>query len=481
MNPHTTNLLALAAAALFLSGCPHNRYSLRLSPDKGGWKRELTVEGVEQKVPKDELRALKTAYRLDPRRVAKRTYRVAGRFDSSMPDDIGGGVGGFFEAASPWGRALVYFETFRGSDDPYEQIAARMATVDRVVDLAIGWARHELGDGDEADALLRFLDGKLRRDLKSRTIYDWLAWNAAVSSGSLYPVANGPGAAADPSPFDDGVRASRRMAGEGVRLLQERFLARRGYPPFGESPFLSAPVQDEEWLYRMLVPDGEAGIDERSEVARTLRRLLVEERGDDLERSITAYVMGTPEFRAFARSFGGEERDDDNLVGEYLAELGVAQTLFSISDDGTEDELEVELVSGHEPVETNGRWDAASGTVRWAGRIDRRAAAGLPYGHLPDICYARWAEPDRAAQERQFGRVAIEGPVLFEYVEFCSSLTEAEHAEWDHFAAALDAAGIDRLLKFRFSGEEKPAVRTRDALGRLYEAISGKNLPDAIE
>jgi hypothetical protein len=53
---------------------------------------------------------------------------------------------------------------------------------------------------------------------------------------------------------------------------------------------------------------------------------------------------------------------------------------------------------------------------------------------------------DRAAQERQFGRVAIEGRDLFEYVEF------------------------------RFAGDEEPLVRKHEALGRVYEAVSGRDL-----
>ncbi len=464
---------AIIVLAAPLSGCPRERYTLRLEVDEHELKRELTVEGLEEKkIPKADLRALKKIYRAKPRKLDKQKYRFVGTFRGSTPDDIGGGNGSLHVVSSSLGEAFSYIETFRGDDDPAAQLEARLAAVDQLIKIGRGWLKYELGSKAGFERLDKFIATTGRNDLRALMIYSWLEANAAAESGDLFPpeLPGSGSAGSEEAGLADGIRAYRELRSDGMDVRMLQFAIARGY---GTSTSLHK--LDEAALFHRVLVD-KAGIKNPKELVAWARELFDGDK-KPFEVSFENYIRTTHEFRGFAK---GRKKGANNneVVGDYLVTLEIFDFLtFSPSQD----ELAVGLVTDVEPAETNGRWDAASGTVRWEGWIAGRNDKGEPYLHLPDLCHASWALPNTAAQRKQFGKVVLERAELFDYTNFYNVLSDVHREQWDRFLAGLNASNIDRLLDFTFDGDDKPAVHAHLPFALFYKAVSGKPVPEPPE
>ena len=77
---------------------------------------------------------------------------------------------------------------------------------------------------------------------------------------------------------------------------------------------------------------------------------------------------------------------------------------------------------------------------------------------LPAVCFASWSDPDRAFQEKHFGKTVLSGGELAEYVIWYRLLKPEEANEWDRFVNGLKP-GPDlkaAVEAFRFSTDPKP-------------------------
>ena len=172
----------LAALAALVTGCPHNDYTVELTPRGNVIERNLTfyrVDGANtngapnyQSFPSNELAAITALY--PPGQVTREGEKHIARaeFAGALPPDVGG-AGSYKHFVSSLGSAGFYLERFRGNDDLAAQATKRLAAADQLSDLVLGWSRAEFRHEPRYQNLRRFLDGDFRRDLKNLSLYLW--------------------------------------------------------------------------------------------------------------------------------------------------------------------------------------------------------------------------------------------------------------------------------------------------------------------
>jgi hypothetical protein len=116
------------------------------------------------------------------------------------------------------------------------------------------------------------------------------------------------------------------------------------------------------------------------------------------------------------------------------------------------DTLVLKLLGIEKPYATNGQWSQPLGTVSWSRTL-------APDRRLPVVCFALWSTPERAFQERHFGRVLLADADLARYVVWYRSLKPEEAGAWDRFLGGLKpGAGLKAAIEgFHFSTDLKPA------------------------
>ena len=129
-------LLCLLTA--LLTGCPHNDYTVDLTPRGQGVERTLVfyrADGETNGVPKyesfpsNELASITAAYPAGAVTRAGEAYAARGEFSGSLPGELGG-AGSWKTATSSLGDAGLYLERFRGNDDLAAQVNRRNAAAD---------------------------------------------------------------------------------------------------------------------------------------------------------------------------------------------------------------------------------------------------------------------------------------------------------------------------------------------------------------
>jgi hypothetical protein len=115
------------------------------------------------------------------------------------------------------------------------------------------------------------------------------------------------------------------------------------------------------------------------------------------------------------------------------------------------DALRLALDAPRAPLWTNGHWDSAGKKIEWKSILSISTAVG----EVPAFCYAIWCEPDTEAQQRLFGKAALDYERLLDYCLWYAALSAGEQKEWDAFVKTLknNAASLQRLTDFRFSQE----------------------------
>ncbi len=468
-------ICGLGLMAASVTGCPHEEYLIELSYRNGVLTRHLTVKGVEADVPQSELDLFNKIYNSQPTQVDERIFRVSGDFKGSTPADIGGGSGGVKKASCSLGSMFSYIETFRGNDNVYEQFRARLEGIDTAVDLALGWLKHEFGDYTGHRAVAAFVDQTLRDDVRSLLTYGLLVDNVSRESGDLFPTGEDP---RDES-FNKGIRRYREMRSDGMEYRLDQFFHDRPYLPRYDPVFLFDIKHAAEAAYT-LVSEG-VGLDKSDPLVSALTELLRDE--SETKASFLQYIRSTDEFKAFEQEAGQEIQnlEPDEIPEKYLEYKVISALGPLFTEARSKDTLSVTFRWRYAPVESNGKWDPRARVVRWQGEIGERRDDGQKHLLLPDICYANWVEPNSRAQQRHFGRVALDGYGLLRYIRWYTDLGDGKQDEWDAFLFRLRAKRIETLLDFHFEGEDNCAVYNHYVLGWIYEAVSGKELPEAPE
>jgi hypothetical protein len=178
---------------------------------------------------------------------------------------------------------------------------------------------------------------------------------------------------------------------------------------------------------------------------------------DELEESVSSFLRPTDEYRELQREWektpSAERGTDPPEPVAVLTELLFDGVLSSFITWGG-DRLVATLTTHVKPTVTNGQWNEEKGCVEW-----KRGIVGLErdegMGDFPDLLYAVWAEPDRAAQTRLMGKVALVDEDLYGYCLWRAGLPADKAEKWDTFVSSW-APGPDlttRILDFRFDDE----------------------------
>lgn len=435
-------LVPCLLAAFMLCGysdCDHNQFELELKPAGDVLERKLTCkrlgyendQEVIREFPADVLARIAKGYpeRLSPADAL--THVFQGRFTGAQPSDLGG-AGQYLRLTSQLGAASVYTERYCGDDDQNKQLDRSRVALDRLVDHAIGWFNKELSGQPGLTRLRVFMGRELRSDLQNVLLLAALAVRVAD--------------------YNEG--GAEEMAARIGQLLIER-----GYvPPERAAEVISGVYRVElndrapELMgYVQRLAARKMGLADDKPVPAALGFLADAERA---EKSFEAYLASTEAYQLLLERWQGERnknpdasRPEPTTVVEPLFSDLLPFEIFASSS-----RLEARLVLPVKPFASNGEWQGEQGPLRWS-----KTAICKELG-LPTYLYAAWSEPDREAQRLRFGKLALQGQDLAEYVVWRNGLGEAEGRQWDAFVAALKPGQdlLARLQRFRFAGEPPP-------------------------
>ena len=430
----TISFAGLAVLAVLVMGCPHNDYTVELTPRGKVIERKLDfyrADGADtngvpnyQSFPSNELAAVTALYPAGKITHEGERHFASGEFSGNMPNDVGGS-GSYNYLTTSLGAAAFYVERFRGNDDLAARAKERLAAADQLADLVLGWSRAEFSREPGYKNLRRFLDVDFRHDLKNLTLY---AWAGEISS------------------------SYKHEAGEEFIVRFGQYLLERGY----------LKIEDAAGLMQVYSGGNEAQalLLVQKFVAEKLGVLPSEPMPASLallaDRAATGkswekYLSGTEVYRARLRQWQKEKKLKPDL--EKPGPDAVVNELFlplvGLDSSGEEDHLTVRLVLAAAPDHTNGKWDEARRQVVWASNLEST-------NRLPVFCYASWSQPDEAFQQEHFGRVMLGGDELLKYCLWRGGLDVAQSGEWEKLLLAWQPgeAWTNQLAAFQFSGAE---------------------------
>lgn len=430
----------LLAFCPLLTGCPHNDYTVELTPQTNGIQRTLTFyrtdeggtkEGVTVGFPANQLAAIEGSYPAGSVTQSGQKYAATGIFNGRLPDDVGG-AGSYTNYVTTLGNAGFYVERFREGDDLMAGVARRTRAADQITDLVMGWSKAELGRDPGYRKLRRFLDQDFRNDLKNAGLYFWTGGIRALSD-------------------------TNALEEFTVRFYQ--YLFERGYVKLADLPA----------LYSI------SGDDSDSAILHMVRRLTMEKMGlpasgplptsfavlNDpaaFEKSWEKYLARTDLYQAKVKEWEQQKKSDPKL--EPPKPQSIMDDLFAdllFRTDGETDRLTVRLALAQAPNHTNGKWQ--EGQVSWTTDLD-------PSPALPVICYAIWSHPEVDFQNAHLGGVLLEDEELTQYCLWRSTLADGQGREWDIFLAGLQP-GPDlkqKLENFEFRSVPPPVNGQADHL-----------------
>lgn len=425
-------LAGLLALTALVTGCPHNDYTLDLTPHGKGVERKLVfyrADGETNGMPKyesfpsNELAAITAAYPAGAVTREGETYTARGEFSGSLPGELDG-AGSWKTATTSLGDAGFYLERFRGSDDLTAQVNRRNAAADRLTDLVAGWSWAEFRHEPGYKKLHRFLDTNFRRDLKNLALYSW----AAELSTSNSP-------------------------GEEFTARFGQYLVERGYLKLEDTAWLAQALAgtNDSWAPLLV----QRFLSEKLEVppsARMPESVAALGSPAALERSWTNFLSGTKEYRSRLRQWEHERKlkpdahqpNPSDVAGDLLV------AVVTTGSSGEDDHITVRLALPSQPSRTNGKWDEAQKRVVWDSSLEARESNA----RLPLFCYASWTEANGDFQREHFGRVLLEGDELLEYCLWRDGLADTRAAAWDKLLSGLRPGEelTNRLAAFQFTG-----------------------------
>jgi len=454
-----TSPCLILLAALVLTGCSGQHYSIYMEPVDGGLKRQISVgEGVKPEsdappngegqetsegpdrpptgVFAEELKRIQAAYK-EPAQFDGEYYTFTQIFHDNTPPDIGG-AGEYRQFTSAFGSVSIYAERFRGNDDLVQSIEARKAAIDQIVNLLMGWITEEINDLPTQQRVTLLLDKKVRGDLKNLALISWTN-DATVNA------------------------RSPKQVEVSIRAMQ--FLIERNYLTLADIPTIQ----------RLNVQESDT---DRARFAAFLHRIVVRklnlEEGavppsldflkdaNHLETSLRKYLRNREEYQLLLAEWRAKkDKQPDETPPDPLEVLALLLVQgFNVEYSPT-DTITVQLATGVEPVESNGEWDAKEQHVAWVRELR---------GSLPVILYAKWSTPNEAAQQKRFGRTILAGAPLADYTLWYQGLSPDQATEWDRFVATLNPlTWQDQLNDFQFQGDDHLATPAKEAFATAMQ------------
>jgi hypothetical protein len=449
--------LVLPLLALLVTGCPHNDYTVKLTPHGNQMQRELAyyrADGQDSnRVPKyesfpgDEHDAIVALYPSHSAAKKGEVHIVKGEFFGAMPADVGG-AGAYTNITTSMGSAGFYGERFRGDDDLAGQIEKRLNAANQLVDVVIGWSKAELGSETNYAQLRQFLDGQFRKDVKNAAFY----WRQAQEAG--------PGKTNINEEYD-------------VRFAL--YLVEREYFKLGDMPALLRMMAEDDdkglMLFIQRLVARKLGVDDTQPLPKSLAFL---DSSDAMNESFSNYFIGTDLYRAnvkeWKKKHDNEPAPDEIIMKQAMEVIGFDINLFG----GTSDHLTVKLSLPEPPAHTNGKWDEATKQVIWDSDIEGKTNAAL----LPVVCYASWGQPDAAFQTNHFGRVFLKDEDLTMYCLWKAGLDERRSLEWENLLTTLQPGEglIQKVKGFRFSDEKEVADEVQQSPSYLARSLLEEGL-----
>ena len=286
-------LVCLAALTALVSGCPHNEYTVILTPRGNVVGRELIfyrADGVNsngvpnyQEFPSNELATISALYPPDSVTCDGQRRMAKGEFSGAMPGDIGG-AGSYKNFSTSLGSAGFYVERFRGNDDLSAQMKQRLAAADQLADYVVGWSRVQFGRESNYKTLRKFLDVDFRNDLKNAAIYEWAG----------------------------GISASfEKNAGEEFVVRFGEYLTEHGYATLEDQPKLAAAMLGQDNLLALhlaqKVVEEKLGVSSSNEKPESLA---VFDDWTALEKSWDQFLARMPAYRAKLRQWEKEKKQN---------------------------------------------------------------------------------------------------------------------------------------------------------------------------
>ena len=451
-------LPGLAVLAALVTGCPHNDYTVELTPRGNVIERKLTfyradgtnINGVPnyQSFPSNELAAITALY--PPGHVTREGEKhiAQAEFAGALPPDVGG-AGSYKQFVTSLGSAGFYLERFRGDDDLAAQAAKRLTAADQLTDLALGWSRAEFRHEPRYRDLRRFLEADFRRDLKNLSLYLW----AGDVSSAFKP------------------EATQEFI---VRFGQ--YLVERGYLKIGDAPALVQISSGNDsgracLLLQRLVTE-KLGVPPAGPMSKSLAFLADPEA---LQKSWDKFLSGTGAYRTRLREWEKERKL--NPKAPKPAPSAVTDELFSTlvtaGSTGEDASLTVRLSLPSAPDHTNGKWDPARHQVVWESSLESKESSA----RLPAFCYACWTTPENKFQMDHFGRVFLHGDELLQYCAWRSGLDDTQAGEWEKLLSGLRPGAdlTNALAAFQFSAAQPRSSTAADfGKGLLKGALEQK-------
>lgn len=445
--PSVIRLLGLVGflGLVGLVGCERCGARVRMEPVGDQVKRSVAIwrerrpEGSDRAGPEPDFVRRARAFHEAPPAIVGVEWRLNGRFGPALPADLGGS-GQFVTHVGRFGTVSAYRERVGGSDRPAAVAQHRRWAAGVAIDLMIGWigweaARRGTAEDPAVRAAIEGLDGRGRQDVEDLAA----------------------------------------TAPQGGPALVE-FLTRRGYLPSVAvaEPATTNALTDLGGFLRMWV-NVASGRDRAEALPRALSFLA----GPEAEASWKRFASEAPLAHSARRDLDARPRPTRSPPAEPSDDrtLPTPWELVALDVLGYDLMLEqhhatIELVTGAEPVDTDGAYDAATRTITWArAPIPTEYEAGV-------VHYATWATADEPAQRAALGAVLFSGADLLQYESNRAVLPEARRQAWDAALDAAFAAPGDRRAHLvalrRAPFDDDDGEHLRDLVVRAYDLHLGR-------
>jgi hypothetical protein len=391
-------IVSTCALVLLLAACDRDHVRIIVTPrPDGSFVRSLRITRVHAGNLEEEPAPASEELLVSPDAVYGKRSEDAGlaanyrgTFREVPPDLEHGGSknrGGLLVWSSVFGEAGAYRERFPGR----ESFHADAVEIGRVVDGVTGalavLAEERLAGEEGVEKLAAALRGPIRRDAKD--LLTLFLATALLADADMRPEAEG--------------------RPEWISAVALQFLEDRGYLRIESLSGIHEAEDLEEFALAW--------------VARTMGR----EPDEGLRAKLELSVDDGEGQAAFGRAC--EKVGYDPMEHAEFAEA-IADSIVSFDRPRVRLQLQLPV----EPFLTNGAWDEKLGAVLFETDLDgNRIGVAL--------AYAVWAEPDRAAQEKALGQVALVEEDLVELARWESSLTDELRAGWREAVGKLDPSG----------------------------------------
>ena len=404
------SLIFLILFSLVSVGCEEYFTNITMKPETGKLKRLIDVSSKD---PKNQ-EVLKFYDIHEGSSLDEIEIEVSRDFKNHM-----NGVGSFNSIQTSIGSANFYSENFFGTRD----FVQGMENLDKKIDtgfyLLNGWLQKNLGTTPQYVQLNKFLNSEFKKDVKNFILMIHVNFFS-----------------------DDRLRRLKKNKkieiGDDVRDELSNEFTLRSIQYAIEKGYL-VPEKDFPLLYRK---HGE--VVGSSEGVLGIVNILVSE---NLKRrfgytykqiypvldpnGFEDYITNDSLFVEFQNEQKIKKEDPNHVsdIDDFFSSFVEGYDFFPNTDN-----VDIELLTGIKPIETNGKWNKTLGTISWSSKIGRD---GLP--KLPETVYAFWVSHDISFQEKYFGRVIVEGSDLLEYCMWHAALDKQDRKEWDTFLLTLNS------------------------------------------